>query len=184
MVKEKRSGQKKPGFFSNLSLRRPTTFSSNVHKYQGEENDFFEIEDMAHGDESGAVQPFKGNLKEPLSHNPINRAAPDETYEIDFVYGYKSEETRQNVQYNASRKPVYMTASLGIILDPKKREQLIFGGGEAGQCRKQQQKGVTGHTDDITCLSVSPDRKFVVSGQVGVTPYVLIWDALTAEKLG
>lgn len=70
-----------------------------------------------------------------------------------------------------------MTASLGIILDPKKREQLIFGGGEAGQCRKQQLKGVTGHTDDITCLSVSPDRKFVVSGQVGVTPYVLIWDA-------
>lgn len=52
IVKEERSGQKKPGFFSNFSLRRGTTFSSNVHKYQGGENDFFEIEDMAHGDES------------------------------------------------------------------------------------------------------------------------------------
>jgi len=47
------------------------------------------------------------------------------------VYGYKSEDVRQNLFYNTKRRPVYMTAALGIILDPgRDRKQTIFGGGE------------------------------------------------------
>ena len=144
----------------------------------------FEVEEVGHGDESMAVKPYLGAIREPKNHNKIDRTAPNEIYEIDFVYGYKCEEVRQNLLYNANKKPVYMTAAIGVILDPRTRTQLIFGGGEASQARKQEDKGLSGHTDDISCLAMTLDRKLIATGQVGVAPYVFIWDALTAEKVG
>lgn len=86
-----------------------------------EAHQLFEIADVGHGDESMACMPFKGALKEPTNHPPINKTKPDVSYEIDFVYGYKSEEVRQNLFYNSKRKPAYMAAAMGIILDPKTR---------------------------------------------------------------
>ena len=81
----------------------------------------FEVADVGHGDEFMAVLPWKGAIKEPTNHPPINKTIPDISYEIDFVYGYKSEEVRQNLLYNSRKKPVYMTAAMGIIFDPKTR---------------------------------------------------------------
>ena len=69
-------------------------------------------------------------MREPTSHPNANPAAPDQKWEIDFVYGYKSEDARMNLHYNIKGQPVYMTAALGIILDPKARTQKFFGGGE------------------------------------------------------
>lgn len=69
-----------------------------------------------------AIKPYLGAIKEPKFHNPIDPSPPSEVYKIDFVYGYKSEEVRQNLFYNAKKKPVYMTAALGIIFDPSRRE--------------------------------------------------------------
>lgn len=89
----------------------------------------FEFVDVAHGDESLFVKPWMGAVVEPEKHNKINPSLPDVEYEIDFVYGYKSEDVRQNLFYNAKRKPVYMTAALGVILDAGQRKQIIFGGG-------------------------------------------------------
>lgn len=56
--------------------------------------DLFEHVDVGHGDESMACLPWKGALKKPDSHPPINPTVPDVTYKIDFVYGYKNEEVR------------------------------------------------------------------------------------------
>jgi hypothetical protein len=36
---------------------------------------------------------------------------------MDFAYGFRTEDVRMNLFYNNSKKPVYMTAALGIILD-------------------------------------------------------------------
>jgi hypothetical protein len=94
-------------------------------------SELFEIVDVMHGDESMSVKPWLGAIREPKNHPPINPKIPDQEYAIEFVYGYKSEDVRQNLFYNAKRRPVYMTAALGIILDPgRERKQIIFGGGE------------------------------------------------------
>lgn len=68
-----------------------------------------------------AVLPWKGAIKEPTNHPPINSDVPNVSYKIEFVYGYRNEDARMNLFYNSKKKPVYMTAALGIILDPKKR---------------------------------------------------------------
>lgn len=59
-----------------------------------EAQEIFEVADVGHGDEFMAVLPWKGAIREPTNHPPINRTKPDVSYVIDFVYGYKSEEVR------------------------------------------------------------------------------------------
>jgi len=49
---------------------------------------------VSHGDESMSIKPWQAAVREPKDHPPINPAPPDHSYEIDFVYGYKSEESR------------------------------------------------------------------------------------------
>jgi hypothetical protein len=77
-----------------------------------------------------AVLPYLGAIKEPKSHNPINKKKPDVTFEMNYVHGYRSEETRQNCFFNLNFDACYMTAALGIILDTKENTQKFFGGGE------------------------------------------------------
>ena len=68
-----------------------------------------------------AVLPWKGAIREPTNHPPVNPTKPDVSYVIDFVYGYKNEEVRQNLFYNVKKRPVYMTAAMGVIFNPKDR---------------------------------------------------------------
>lgn len=39
------------------------------------------------------------------------------------------------------------------------------------------------HTDDITSIRISTDRKYAVSGQVGSSPAAFMWDAATGQKV-
>ena len=85
------------------------------------EDDFFdfdeEVEEAAVTKEFLAVKPWIGAVKEPDDHPPVNKSAPDEEYELEYVYGYRCEDSRQNVYYNPDGKITYMTACLGVILD-------------------------------------------------------------------
>ena len=122
----------------------------------GEAQEIFEVADVGHGDEFMAVLPWKGAIKEPNNHPPVNPIRPDVSYEIEFVYGYKNEEVRQNLFYNSKKRPVYMTAAVGVIFDPKTRRQVIFGGGETQNMeRKQLDSSLKYHTDDIMCLCMN-----------------------------
>ena len=79
-----------------------------------------------------AVRPYIGAIVEPdnrkLSRSssyfnsssldpPVNPAKPDTIYNLDYVYGYRCADSRQNVFYNSNGQAVYMTAALGVILD-------------------------------------------------------------------
>lgn len=48
-----------------------------------------------------ACMPYKGALVAPSRPVPENPKKPDYTYEIDFVYGFKSEEARQHLYYSS-----------------------------------------------------------------------------------
>ena len=113
-----------------------------------------------------SCKPWLGAIKKPTT-GPLeeNAETPECSYEIEFVHGYKSDQARQNLFYTPSCQMVYMTAALGVILDPVNRTQKFFGGGEEKvQQRKQATKGQFGHSDDIMALSVTSDRTMVASG--------------------
>lgn len=82
----------------------------------------FEEEDIEMGDQFMACKPWLGAIKKPTTGPLIEDASPPtDSYEIDFVHGFKSNLARQNLFYNQDMHLVYMTAALGIIFDPIER---------------------------------------------------------------
>lgn len=60
-----------------------------------------------------------------------------------------------------------MTAAVGVILDQNTNTQKFFGGGQVDLKAKNVSNDNDHHTDDITALTISSDRRFAASGQVG-----------------
>lgn len=123
----------------------------------GRDNDFFEVEEEK-GEQFMAVLPYKGQIAEPDNHNPVNPDRPDVSYELEYVYGYRCADSRQNVHFNAQGQAVYMTAALGVILDASSNTQKFFGGGEVENTAKNVANDENHHTDDIMCVKVDPAR--------------------------
>ena len=94
-----------------------------------------------------------------------NQNAPDSVLTFDWSYGYKGNESRNNIYYISSEKIVYFTAAVGIVYHLLKhtKEAFIF------------------HTDDILSLALHPDRQFVATGQKKdlnlKRPQIAIWNS-------
>jgi hypothetical protein len=130
----------------------------------GEGEGLFEQVDAGAGDEFMAVKPWIGAVKEPSSHPPPNPSPPDARYSLEYVYGYRCEDSRQNVYINSNGEAVYMTAALGVILEPNSNTQKYFGGGMVDMRAKNVSDDTLCHTDDITSITISADRRLAASG--------------------
>jgi len=108
----------------------------------------------------------------PSSPIPNNPSEPDINYKLEFAYGFRCEDARQNIHFTNDNKIVYMTAALGIVLDPQTNTQSFFGGKVMSSKTPPTSED---HNDDIIALTVTPKRDVVVSGQVGAKPKVLAW---------
>jgi len=149
---------------------------------QDEADFFFEVEEDVELDakEFMAVKPWIGAVKEPDDHPPVEKEKPEGTYVLDHVYGYRASDSRQNVYYNPDGKVCYMTACLGVILNPEDNHQQFFGGHEVENVSKQVASDMNHHTNDIMCMSVNTTntREWAVTGQVGKSPSVHVWSTL------
>lgn len=140
------------------------------------DNALWEVEEAGEGDQFMAVKPWIGALKAPSNPPKFVAEPPTTGLELEYVYGYRAIDSRQNLFYtNNPSKVVYMTAALGVVLDKTKNTQQFFGGGDT--------KSASAHNDDITALAISPDRTMVATGQVGKTPIICIWSADTCESI-
>jgi len=100
------------------------------------------------------------------------------------VYGYRCEDSRQNVYFNPDGNIVYMTACLGVILDKAENTQKFFGGGEVANESKQTASDMEHHNNDIMCMNVTAStcRQWAVTGQVGKWPSCFVWNTQTGQK--
>lgn len=65
-----------------------------------------------------AVKPWIGALKAPSNAQPVDRSAPTQRLELEFVNGYRAEDSRQNLFWtNTPNQLVYMTAAIGVVMD-------------------------------------------------------------------
>mmetsp|Transcript_11585 Transcript_11585/g.38112 ORF Transcript_11585/g.38112 Transcript_11585/m.38112 type:complete len:159 (+) Transcript_11585:180-656(+) len=76
---------------------------------------------------------------------------PSNTLQLDFVYGYRGNDARHNLFYTVEGLVVYHAGATGVVYDSAEHQQQFF----------------TGHTDDIVCLAMHPERELVATGQVG-----------------
>ena len=121
-----------------------------------EDIDFFTA--PSGGDESGAVKPWLGAIRAPSNPPHIDHSEPAVDASLSWVHGYTAGNrcnTRMsaNLFYSADGEPIYPAASLGVRLNRNTN----------GSSFKQVY--FMGHDDDILCLTVSLDRRFVATGQ-------------------
>lgn len=68
-----------------------------------------------------AIKPWKGVVdhSQPSSYKPNARdgAAPDATLQLEYIYGYRCHDARNNLRYNINGNIVYHAAGVGISLN-------------------------------------------------------------------
>lgn len=87
--------------------------------------------------------------------------------ELDYVYGYRCHDVRNNLRYTHDGQVVYHAAALGIVLDKDSNTQKFF----------------NSHRDDIHCLAINPQGTLCVTGEIGPKPRLCLWSVETMEEL-
>uniref|UniRef100_A0A8C6TX88 EMAP like 1 n=1 Tax=Neogobius melanostomus TaxID=47308 RepID=A0A8C6TX88_9GOBI len=99
---------------------------------------------------------------------------PPSRLKLHWVYGYRGRDCRSNLYLLPTGETVYFMASVVVLYNVD----------------EQLQRHYTGHTDDIKCLAVHPDKITIATGQVAGTssdgkqlPHVRIWDSVSLNTL-
>ncbi|XP_047466630.1 echinoderm microtubule-associated protein-like 1 isoform X8 [Mugil cephalus] len=99
---------------------------------------------------------------------------PGNKLKLDWVYGYRGRDCRSNLYLLPTGETVYFIASVVVLFNVD----------------EQLQRHYTGHTDDIKCLAVHPDKITMATGQVAGTssdgklaPHVRVWDSVSLNTL-
>jgi len=82
--------------------------------------------------------------------NPEPAPAPQQQLKLDWAYGYRGKDCRNNLLLLGSGEVVYFTASVCVIYDVDTASQRHY----------------VEHTDDVKSIAVHPDKVTVASGQV------------------
>lgn len=131
----------------------------------------FSTEEMGEGDQFMAVKPWKGVIDNsvPSNYKPSKSDgdAPDANLKLEYVYGYRCHDCRNNLRYTKKDHFVYHTAAVGIAMDPFKNTQKFH----------------FGHKDDIMSFAIHPDGEIIATGEIGPKPLISIWKLETMEMI-
>uniref|UniRef100_A0A672RF57 HELP domain-containing protein n=1 Tax=Sinocyclocheilus grahami TaxID=75366 RepID=A0A672RF57_SINGR len=170
-------------------------FSSPSHPYSGCSFLFycysFPFFSTSYSLPSTVLSYYEGYVKMYLKGRPITMYMPKDlvdTYcleakadlppkklKLDWVYGYRGRDCRSNLYLLPTGETVYFIASVVVLYNVD----------------EQLQRHYTGHTDDIKCLAVHPDKITIATGQVAGTssdgkllaPHVRVWDSVSLNTL-
>ncbi|KAM6203122.1 echinoderm microtubule-associated protein-like 1 isoform 6-T6 [Rhynchocyon petersi] len=100
---------------------------------------------------------------------------PSKRLRLEWVYGYRGRDCRNNLYLLPTGETVYFIASVVVLYNVE----------------EQLQRHYTGHNDDVKCLAVHPDKITIATGQVAGTskdgkqlpPHVRIWDSVSLNTL-
>lgn len=97
---------------------------------------------------------------------------PEERLQLEWVYGYRGRDCRNNLHVLSSGEIIYFIAAVVVIYD----EEL------------HHQRHYTQHTDDIKSLCVHPDGVRIASGQVkghgdDAKPHIRVWNSNSLDTI-
>lgn len=108
-----------------------------------------------------AMVPPSNPPQEVLERPPEVRPA------MEHVYGFRSQDVRNNMRYGASGRIVYHSASIGISYDQDMHQQSFY----------------SGHRNNsIVSLEVSRDGRFVATGEARQRPRIHVWEAVSCSS--
>ena len=120
-----------------------------------ESAELFEKVRPGEGDEFMAVKPWLGAIKEPTPKPKVDPSKPKAEYEIDWVYGYRSEEARMNLFFNDQGEAVYPTALSSLSIPHSVPTGLAVSSVSVS--------GAGSHHDSVSALSTVSSASFWIS---------------------
>ncbi|XP_034943375.1 echinoderm microtubule-associated protein-like 2 isoform X2 [Chelonus insularis] len=108
------------------------------------------------------------------SYDPhkVNTPPPNKLM-LDWVYGYRGRDCRSNLHLLPTGEMVYFVAAVVILYNMEEHSQRHY----------------LGHTDDVKCIAIHPNKMVVATGQVAGTdrresmPHIRIWHAVSLATL-
>ena len=102
---------------------------------------------------------------------------------LEHVYGYAGHDINQsNIFYTCNTDATtceiaYFTGAVGVVMNKG-----------LWKSKKPSQRYFFGHSNDIECMAMHPNRRFAATGQQKQTgpdevPFVCIWDVNTCNML-
>ena len=98
----------------------------------------------------------------------VDSSAPTATLVLKHVHAYNGDISRhggairgKNVMFISSKRIIFPAAALVVVMDIESSSQGYF----------------SGHSEDVTCITIHPDRAIAASGQMGKDGRILIWDS-------
>ncbi|KAL0280684.1 UNVERIFIED_CONTAM: hypothetical protein PYX00_001910 [Menopon gallinae] len=137
--------------------------------------------DVAYSEEGVLKMYLRGrpvNLYAPTSMvdtydvNNVSKA-PSERLKLDWVYGYRGRDCRSNLYFLPTGEMVYFVAAAVVLYNVE----------------EQSQRHYLGHTDDVKCLAVHPNKMIVATGQCAghdrrdARPHVRIWNSVSLHTI-
>ncbi|XP_050729879.1 echinoderm microtubule-associated protein-like 2 isoform X5 [Eriocheir sinensis] len=164
------------GSMHNLSsLRASNAPLANAHGRHGAREAQYNVEE-------GVVKlylrgrPLNLYVPTPLreDYNPAGTSAPPPAkLKLEWVYGYRGRDCRNNVYQLPTGEIVYFVAAVVVLYNVE----------------DQMQRHYLGHTDDIKCLAVHPNKLIIATGQTAghdrrdARPHIRIWDSVSLNTL-
>ena len=156
---------------ANDSKKAGAKYGMDFEVGEDEDGGLFAKEQELSGDQFMAVKPWKGTVDNmvPSRYVPTRseRERPDASLDLEYIYGYRCHDARNNLRYTSDGKIVYHAAGVGVVLSHNTNTQQFM----------------LEHDDDILCLATDPSGQYCATGQVGPKPWLCIWDTSTMECL-
>lgn len=99
--------------------------------------------------------------------------APHSKLKLDWVYGYRGRDCRSNLYLLPTGEIVYFVAAVVVLYNPE----------------EQSQRHYLGHTDDVKCIAIHPNKLLVASGQTAGhdtregRPHIRVWNSVNLSTI-
>ncbi len=97
--------------------------------------------------------------------------APLQRLRLEWVYGYRGRDARANLQLLPTGEMVYFIAAVVVLYNVE----------------EQNQRHYLGHSQDIKCMSVHPNRLLIATGQAGSggdrPPHIRVWNSVSLQTM-
>ena len=97
----------------------------------------------------------------------MKSTAPNSAITPEWIYGYQCERSKNNLFYNFQGDVIYTISKYAIVFNFASNKQNIF----------------TGHSEEVICLTMHPNKQYVASGEAGPIPRLIVWNSETKKVL-
>ena len=158
---------------SLASLRSPFGSQQNLSRH------------ARHGTKDAQYSPEDGVLRFHLRGRPVNlvcaaaqldsfslakvNPAPALKLKLEWVYGYRGRDARANLHLLPTGEMVYFLAAVVVLYNVE----------------EQNQRHYLGHTQDIKCMSVHPNKLLIATGQAAGMdrPHIRVWNSVSLQTM-